>query len=404
MASGNPLTATFLRNLKKPGKYFDASRMGLFLRIDKDERKHWVQRVTMSGRRREIGLGSFPLVTLAMAREQALVNRRAIHLGRDPIADKHKAQLDNDFASVVDKYLETKLSEFRNEKHRKQWRSTLDTYATPIIGHMHVANIHVPDILRVLEPIWTEKTETASRLRGRIEKVLSWATVAELRIGDNPARWQGNLSEVLPKPSKITTVRHFPALAQADAPRWWAALSERQGMSISALRFATLAVSRSGEVRGMTWDEVSFEDGHWTIPAKRMKARRLHRVPLTVAMLEILQSVPRVNGAPYVFASAKGGMLSDMALSSVMRKLHQADVRDGGKGYVDPRSGDPAVPHGLRTTFRDWAAEGGYDHVLAELALAHNVGSEVHRAYRRSDMLRKRKVMMEQWGSFLTGK
>tara|TARA_R110002074_G_scaffold55104_2_gene137032 strand:- start:160 stop:1374 length:1215 start_codon:yes stop_codon:yes gene_type:complete len=404
MGSGKKLTAAFVQNIKEPGKYFDSGRTGLYLRIDKGGRKQWVQRIVIDGKRREIGLGSYPVVMLATARNKALENKRSVYDGRDPLAEKRKAKLEDDFASVVEMYLETKLSEFRSEKHRKQWRSTIDTYAVPVIGHLSVANIDVHDILRVLKPIWTDKTETANRLKGRIEKVLSWATVAELRRGDNPARWKGNLSEVLPKPSKISTVRHFPALAQSDTPRWWANLSKRNGRSISALRFAALTVSRSGEVRGMTWDEVDFEAGHWTIPAKRMKARRLHRVPFTEPMLEILRGLPRLDGSPYVFFAPKGGALSDMALSSVMRKMHAADIKNGGKGFCDPRSGDPAVPHGLRSTFRDWAAEGGYDHVLAELALAHNVGSEVHRAYRRSDMLRKRSVMMEDWGKFLMGK
>lgn len=401
MAAGKPLTATFVRNITQQGKYFDAGRTGLFLRIDKKGRKQWVQRIVIGGKRREIGLGSYPMVTLAMAREQAFDNKRKIYLGGDPVAEKRKARMDNSFASVVEMYLEAKLSEFRSEKHSKQWRATLDTYAIPVIGGMPVSNITVHDVLRVLEPIWTKKTETASRLRGRIERVLSWATVSELRDGDNPARWRGNLSEVLPKPGKISTVKHHPALAQADTGRWWADLSGRSGMSISALQFAALTASRSGEIRGMTWGEVDFDAKHWTIPKERMKARRLHRVPLTEPMIKILKELPRLDGSPYVFFAARGGMLSDMALSSVMRKMHQADQRKGGPGYCDPKSGGPAVPHGLRSTFRDWAAENGYDHVLAELALAHDVGSETHRAYRRTDALERRRKMMAEFGDFL---
>lgn len=400
MAAGKALTATFVRNIAKQGKYFDAGRTGLFLRIDKSDRKQWVQRIVINGKRHEIGLGSYPLVTLAMAREQAQANKRNVYLGGDPLAEKRKVQMDKSFAAVVEKYLEAKLSEFRSEKHQKQWRATLDSYAIPVIGDLPVSNISVHDVLRVLEPIWTEKTETASRLRGRIERVLSWATVSELRKGDNPARWRGNLSEVLPKPGKIATVKHHPALAQADTGRWWADLSSRNGMSISALQFAALTASRSGEIRGMTWDEVDFDAKHWTIPKERMKARRLHRVPLTDPMIDILNNLPRLEGSPYVFFAARGGMLSDMALSSVMRKMHQADLRKGGPGYCDPKSGAPAVPHGLRSTFRDWAAEQGYDHVQAELALAHDVGSETHRAYRRTDALERRRKMMAEFGDF----
>ena len=220
MAAGKPLTATFVKNITKPGKYFDNSRYGLFLRIDKQGRKYWVQRMMISGKRREIGLGNFPLVTLSMAREQAVENKRKAYLGGDPLAEKRKAKMDTDFACVVENYLEAKLAEFRSDKHKKQWRATLDTYAIPVIGNRSVEAIDVTDIVSVLKPIWEEKTETASRLRGRIEKVLSWATVNELRFGDNPARWKGNLSEVLPKPSKVTTVKHHPALAQNDTGRW----------------------------------------------------------------------------------------------------------------------------------------------------------------------------------------
>lgn len=399
-AAGKPLTATFVKNITKPGKYFDNSRMGLFLRIDNDGRKHWVQRIVISGRRREIGLGNFPLVTLSMAREQAVTNKRRVQMGGDPLAEKRKAQINDSFADVVEKYLEAKLSEFRSEKHKKQWRATLDTYASPVIGHMPVDRIQVTDVVAVLKPIWEEKTETATRLRGRIEKVLSWATVNELRSGDNPARWRGNLSEVLPKPSKITTVKHHPALAQKDTGRWWADLASREGMSIKALQFVALTVSRSGEVRGMIWDEVDFDARHWTIPAARMKARRQHRVPLTDAMIALLQALPRMEGSPYVFFSANGGMLSDMALSSVMRKMHMADLDKGGAGYLDAKTGSPAVPHGLRSTFRDWAAEEGFDHHMAELALAHNVDSAVVRAYRRTDALDRRRKMMEAWEIF----
>lgn len=400
MTTGTRLTTAFVKNIKQQGKYFDEGRTGLFLRIDKNIRKYWVQRLTVNGKRREIGLGAYPLVTLKMAREQAFENKRTATLGGDPLAAKRKAQSVSNFEAVMEQYLDAKLTEFRNEKHKKQWRATLDTYAVPVIGSMPVQEIQVTDVLRVLKPIWDTKTETASRLRGRIEKVLSWATVNELREGDNPARWQGNLSEVLPKPSKVATVRHQPALAQKDTGRWWADLSNRKGTSIAALRFAALTVSRSGEVRGMTWDEVDLEARHWTIPAERMKARRQHRVPLTPTLIAMLEELPRMEGSPYVFFAAQGGMLSDMALSSVMRKMHKADLANGGRGYIDAKSGAPAVPHGLRSTFRDWAAEQGYDHVLAELALAHDVGSEVHRAYRRTDALERRRKMMVDWENF----
>jgi len=397
----NKLTALFVRNVQDPGKYHDGGGMGLYLRVEPNGSRFWIQRITIRGKRRELGLGSPPVITLAMAREQALDNKRLIRSGGDPLTEKRQTQATLSFEQAVEKYLSVKLAEFRNEKHRKQWRATLDTYATPIIGPVPIGEIEMRDVLRVLEPIWAQKTETASRLRGRIEAVLSWATVAGHRTGDNPARWKGNLSEMLAKPGKIAKPGNFPALTLADAPRWWADLSAREGIAAQALRFACMTAARSGEVRGMIWDEVELDAALWIIPAVRMKAGREHRVPLTEEGVALLQGLPRLASSPYVFFAPQGGMLSDMSISAVMRRMHSADVKAGGKGYVDARSGRAAVPHGLRSTFRDWAAEQGYDHVLAELALAHTVGSEVERAYRRTDMLIRRREMLSAWADCL---
>ncbi|AXQ94004.1 DUF4102 domain-containing protein [Cereibacter sphaeroides] len=393
----------------EPGKYHDGGGLGLYLRVDANGSRFWVQRITIRGKRCELGLGSPPLVKLAEARETAAANKRTVRAGRDPLAEKREAAAALTFAAAVDSYLSAKLDEFRNPKHRAQWRATLDTYAKPILGPKLVSQITVADVLRVLEPIWQSKTETASRLRGRIENVLSWATVAGHRTGDNPARWKGNLSEMLPKPGKVAKGDNQPALALADVPGWWADLNKREGMAARALEFLTLCASRSGEVRGMTWDEVEFERAPgatratWVIPAGRMKAEREHRVPLSADALALLESLPRMKDSPFVFFAPRGGQLSDMTLSAVMRRMQEAEVKAGRPGWLDPRSKRPAVPHGLRSTFRDWAAEKGIERDLAEMALAHNVGSEVERAYRRSDMLERRRAVMTRWAQFLRG-
>ena len=306
---------------------------------------------------------------------------------------------------AVDRVHETKQAEFRSEKHAKQWLATLSIYAVPKLGRLPVDEIGVLDVRRVLEPIWNDKTVTASRLRQRIEAVLSWATVAGFRDGDNPARWKGNLAEMLPKPSKVQRATNHPALRLRDAPRWWAALAQRDGMGTVALQFLTLCASRSGEVRQMTWSEVELSGSPtWTIPAARMKASRDHRVPLTPTMVELLSQIERHPQTDLVFYSSTGKPLSDMTLSAAMKRLHEADVKGGGSGFCDERSGKPAVPHGLRSSFRDWAAECGFERDMAELQLAHNVGSEVERAYRRSDMLERRRAMLEAWERFLSGK
>lgn len=395
------LSATFVKNIKKPGVYSDKSGMGLRLRVKPDGRKHWLQRYTRHGKTRETGLGSYPVVTLKMAREQALENHRLLRLGKDPIAEKQKRQRALSFQEAVDEYLDAKLAEFRNEKHRKQWRSTIDNYATPVLGKLPLETISVYDVMNVLKPIWESKTETASRLRQRLEAVFSWATVQGLREGQNPAIWKGNLSELLPKPSKVKTQRHHAAVRVEDAPDFWLALSKREGIAAQALQFLCLTASRSGEVRGMTWDEVDFEKRLWIIPKERMKAGREHRVPLPDVAVELLQDLPRLRSSNHVFFSSKGTALSDMAMSAVMRRMDEDAQAKGTKRFLDSRSDRPAVPHGLRSTFRDWAAETGVDHVVAEMALAHHVGSTVERAYRRSDLVEKRRDVLEAWKTFL---
>ena len=408
----NKLTARFVDTVATPGKYHDKGGLGLYLRVTGAGSKQWVQRVMARGKRHELGLGSPPVVTLAMARQTALENKRAFYEGRDPLAERRDARDGLTFADAMEKYLAAKLHEFRNEKHRKQWASTLTTYAMPTLGPKLVAEIDTQDILRVLEPIWQSKTETAKRLRGRIEAVLSWATVAGHRKGDNPARWKGNLSEILPKPSKVAKTGNQPALALSDAPRWWRDLQDREGMAAKALQFLTLTAARSGEVRGMTWGEIDFQadtpatsatNATWTIPATRMKAGRPHRVALTQEAVEILESLPRMDGTEFVFFAPRGGMLSDMSISAVMRRMQEAEAKAGRDGYLDPESKRPAVPHGLRSTFRQWAAEQGYPRDMAEIALAHFIGSEVERAYQRSDLLERRREMMAAWASFLRG-
>lgn len=411
------LNALSVRSIKEPGRYADGH--GLYLHVDRTGAKRWVQRIVIQGKRCDLGLGPVSLVPLAEARALAEANRRLARAGGDPLHEKREAREVLTFAQAVERYLEKKQAEFRNDKHRKQWRSTLDTYAGPVIGPRRVGDITRQDILRVLEPIWEEKTETASRLRGRIENVLSWATVAGHREGENPARWAGNLSELLPKPGKVAKSGNHPAVALTDLPRWWADLKTRDGMAARALQFLTLTAARSGEVRGMTWDEVDLDARLWTVPAERMKMGREHRVPLTDEAVAILRDLPRLEGSPFVFFAPRGGMLSDMSISAVMRRMQEAEVKrlaeedreagrktsSGPRGYIDPRSKRPAVPHGLRSTFRDWVAERtDYPGEMAEVALAHQISNAVEAAYRRGEQLEKRRPMMSDWARFLSQK
>ena len=396
------LSAAFVRSVAAPGRYMDGQ--GLFLKVDATGAKRWGQRLMIKSERVDLGLGGVDLVSLAEARAQALENRRLARAGVDPRAAKLQAKQTVTFSIAVDRYLENKLAAFRSEKHKKQWRATLDAYAVPVIGNKDVGDISVQDVLRAIEPIWSTKTETASRVRGRIEKVLAWATVSGHRSGDNSARWVGNLKEILPAPGKVADKNNHPALALADVQRWYDDAKRREGNSARALQFAALTWARSGEVRGMTWDEVDLSEALWVIPAARMKAKQEHRVPLTKQAIELLKGMER-STSPFVFFAPRGGMLSDTALLAVMRKMHDMVSHDriAGGGYFDPRTKRPAVPHGLRSTARDWAAEKGYDRDMAEISLAHLVGSEVERAYRRSDMLERRRAMLADWSAFLAG-
>ncbi|ESQ76907.1 site-specific integrase [Asticcacaulis sp. YBE204] len=406
-----------IKRLQNPGRGKNVSVAvggvsGLLIQITPAGGKSWILRTHIGGKRREIGLGGFPDVSLSQARDRARSAKEQVWNGVDPIEErksKRSALVSAQkrglkFKDAVEKYLETKLGEFKNEKHKKQWRSTLDTYAAPVLGDMLVSEIQITDVQRVLTPIWNEKTETAVRLRGRIELVLAWATVAGNRTGDNPARWRGNLDAVLPKPGKVANVENQPAIGLADAAKWFAALKDRKGTSARALEFLAMTASRSGEVRGAKWSEFDFEAGIWTVPAERMKMKREHRVPLTPEAVSLIQGMPKFKDVEFVFAAVRGGTLSDMSISAVMRRMHQDAIDAGLPGWIDARSKRPAVPHGLRSTFRDWAAERTeYPRDMAEMALAHNVGSEVERAYRRTDMVERRRAMMAEWNRFLAG-
>lgn len=383
---------------------------GLYMQVTPKNGKTWVLRVLVGKKRRDIGLGGFPTVTLAQAREKAREARDLIARGVDPVEEKKaaKARLvlaqrrGMLFKDAVDKALAAKLDAFKNSKHQDQWRNTLETYAMPQLGMLPVQEIDTAAVLRVLQPIWATKTETASRLRGRIEVVLSWATVAGHRIGDNPARWAGNLKELLPAPAKIAIESNQPALALDDAAAWFSDLRKREGFGARALEFAALTAARSGEVRGATWDEIDLDRGLWVIPAARMKMKREHRVPLPPVAVTMLKALPKLKDNPLVFPAVRGGMLSDMTLSATMRRIHDATSKAGGKGYVDRVNKRPAVPHGLRSTFRDWVAERtSYLGEMAEVALAHRISNAVEAAYRRGDMVEKRRQMMADWSVFL---
>jgi integrase len=388
------LTALEVRRLVQPGLHFVGGVAGLALQVTGSGARSWILRAVVGASRRDIGLGGFPDVPLQDARESARRTREQIVAGVDPveqrrlakqrlIADQARAM---DFEACCRMYIEAHAAGWKNAKHAQQWGNTLSAYAYPVIGRMRVEEIELPHILKVLEPIWRSKTETASRLRGRIEQVLSWATVRGYRTGLNPARWRGHLDAVLPAPTKVSRTESFSAVAVNDAPAAYARIRAVDGMGAQALLFCILTATRSGEVRGARWSDFDLNAAVWTIPAERMKAGREHRVPLSNMAVELLRAIPRLADSDLVFFSPRGKQLSDATLGAVLKRLE-----------ID------ATVHGFRSTFRDWASERtSHSHEVAEMALAHTIKNKAEAAYRRGDLLEKRAVLMEDWAAYLS--
>lgn len=399
------LTIQYLNSRLEAGRYYDSSGTGLHIHVRSSGSKSWSQKLRFRGKQIELGLGSYPSVSLAEARELAAKNKKLAASGENPRVARRVPTTIPTFAEVAEIVIRLKQSELSNPKHKAQWRSTLETYAFPLLGHMAVDEITVNDVHLALEPIWSKKPETAGRVRGRIQSVLDYATVKGHRSGPNPAIWGGNLSVLLP--AKPKSNNHHPALQLKDAQRWWHELKRRDGIGAKALMLVTLTGSRSNEVRGTDWSEFELysEDkaegsgfyGEWTRPFDRMKARVEHRIPITGPILEALHASKTSSGL--VFRSRSGSPISDMTMSALMKRMHAADEI----GFVDKVSKRPAVPHGLRSTYRDWVAEHGHSREAAELQLAHKFGGATEHAYYRTDLLEQRAELMNKWHAFLEG-
>ncbi|KLK90139.1 integrase [Microvirga vignae] len=375
------LSARTVATLTKPGRHSDGG--GLYLNIAPSGARSWVFMWKVGGKRREMGLGSLRDVPLAKARQKAAEARQQVADGLDPLASRDKPVVMT-FGEAADALIESMSFSWRNEKHRAQWKMTLAVYSEPLRSKP-ITEIGTEDVLKVLQPLWTAKPETASRLRGRIERVFDFARARGLRTGENPARWRGHLDAILPKRAKLTR-GHHKAMPFDEVPVFIKALREREGVAPRALEFAILTAARSGEVMGALWDEFNLDARVWTVPASRMKAGREHRVPLSARAVEILREKEQNRLSDFVFPGVKAGRpLSVMALEMMLRRM-KTDV----------------TVHGFRSAFRDWAGERThFPHEVAEAALAHLVGDAVERAYRRGDALEKRRELMEAWAAFL---
>ena len=389
------ITALFVRHIKRPGRYCDGGNLYLQVRPSTSKKspgsvnKSWAFRYKQTW----MGLGPYPDVSLAEARELATEARKQLLKGIDPLTDKRARQREArvargnmlSFAECAEKYVDSQAPGWSNPKHIDQWRNTLKNVAGPVFGHLPVDQVDTALVMRCLEPLWTTKTETASRLRGRIESVLDWATVRGYRGGDNPARWRGHLDKLLPRPSLVARVKHHAALPYTEAGAFLQELRDDPGVASRALEFTVLTAARTNEVIQAEWSEFDLDLRTWVIPAERMKSKREHRVPLSDAALAAIDGVRR-RSERYVFPGHKhGSHLSNIAMLQVLKRLGRTDI----------------TVHGFRSTFRDWCAEStNYPADVAEMALAHALRDKTEAAYRRGDLFEKRARLMADWARY----
>ena len=407
------LTAKQIENLTAPGTYEDGDGLRLF--IKPNGKKYWVLRFQLAGKRREMGLGTYPAIGLKEARQKSSDRRRLLRDGIDPLqarddertaqqaAENQRIRKSVTFQDVSNDYIEAHRAGWKNVKHAQQWTNTLATYAAPVIGDLTTSQITTEHLLEILKPIWASKAETASRVRNRIELVLDAAKARGLRDGENPARWRGHLDKLLPPSAKAKRTQKHPALPYSELSRFIQALNSVEGLSASALKMTILTACRTSEVLDADWSEVDLKAKLWSIPAARMKAGKVHTVPLSDPLIALLEGLPRIKGSSLLFPGIrKGRPISNMAMLMTLRRMDEKDLEDGGKGWRD--SNDRVITaHGFRSTFRDWAAECTHHaREVCEMALAHVVANGAEAAYWRSDLLEKRRSLMTEWANFVT--
>jgi len=388
----NKLTVRAVAAANQHGLYSDGN--GLYLAVARGGSKSWIYRYMLRRRARDMGLGGVDVVSLAEAREKALEARKLVKAGVDPIdarnAERARQAVDAasslTFQQCAERYIASHEKGWRNAKHRAQWSNTLATYAYPAFGDVPVDAVDTGMVMEVIEPLWASKTETASRVRGRIEAVLDWAKALGYRSGENPARWRGHLANLLPPRDKVRRVKHHAALPYDGMAEFMAALRERDAVTARALEFQILTAARPGEAVGAKWDEIDLDKAEWVIAAERMKTEVEHRVPLSEAAVAVLREMEKMRVSGYVFPGQRDGR---PLWTDAMRRLLE---RMGHAGLTS---------HGFRSTFRDWAAERtAFPGDVAEAALAHVVGNKVEAAYRRGDLFDKRRKLMEAWAAY----
>ena len=385
-----PLTNSQVNAIRKPGWHAVGGAAGLYLQLRNTSARSWILRVTVDGKRYVIGLGPLSLVSLAEAREEAYRRLKLIRQGRidEGLESRSRSSSSLTFSECADQLIKSKLSEWKNPKSEKQWRSTLIKYAYPVVGQMKIENVTTKEIMSILEPHWLEKTDTMTKLRGRLQKVLDWATTYGYRQGLNPATWEGNLEHLLPAPSRITKGKHHKSLPYSRVQWAYEVIKNSKGVGSRCLELIILTAVRSSEARQARWNEINLEDKVWRIPAERMKMGRDFEIPLTPQMIDLLDELPRSSSTDLVFFGKNNKQLSDMTVLQVLR-----------------RNQIPCVVHGFRSTFSTWVAEQtDYPRDVRELSLAHKIGSNVELAYMRGDLMNKRRLLMEEWNRYVTSK
>ncbi len=390
------LSAKAVEKLARDGKAgLTNDGKGLYFKVTKTGSTSWIFRYKMNYKSRDMGLGPYPEIGLAEAREQATRARLLILEGKDPLEVRRDAQEElkraeeapASFKTVAEEYIDSHRAGWKSAKHAQQWANTLSTYAYPVIGHLAPSEIKTQHILEILKKIWKDKTETASRVRNRIELVLDAAKARGLREGENPARWRGHLDKLLPRRSKVQVTKHHPALPWKEVPTFMANLSQLPGSSYRAMEMTILTATRTSEVLNAQWSEIDLADRVWTIPAVRMKTPRDHRVPISDALLALLVNLPRLEANPFLFPGLRPGKpLTNMAMLMALRRM--------GNSHL--------TMHGFRSSFRDWAGEAtSHPRDVCEQALAHTIGNAVEAAYRRGDLFEKRRRLMQEWSDFV---
>ena len=387
----NKLSPVTVGRPQKKGYYADGNN--LYLQVVDSGAKTWIFRYMLNGKSREMGLGGVNSLSLADARLKAAECRKLLNDGIDPIASRDATDVKTQLAATkvqtfqqcAEAYIEAHKASWKNSKHIWQWENTLERFAYPVFGKLPVQDIDIALVMKVLEPIWKTKTETATRVRGRIESVLDWATVRGYRDGENPARWRGRLQSLLPAPAKITKVKHHPALPYVEIGDFMEKLKSQEGLAAEALALTILAATRTSETIKACWDEFDLKNKLWVVPAERIKTGKEHRIPLSEPALKILKKLYDAKMGDYVFPSKNGKPLSNMAMLMLRKRMGYSNI----------------VVHGFRSTFRDWAAEQtNYPREVAEMGLSHAIGNKVEAAYRRGDLFEKRQKLMNEWARY----